>query len=142
MLETLSPDVQHDIISFVEHFKDVCSIALVSKDMRLAAAPTRRSMVEDRQLRVQCGRCLHNFRAPGVTLEDRRDRRPWYIPGWHWHCPTKKCAAYNEVSRAWHDVVERPGWDTGFRRMQILHVGQKSDFVLIDRPEELDLSIM
>ena len=133
-MQSLPPDLQNDILSFVEVFNDVCSLALVSKDMRSLAARKRRMMVEDRQLRVQCGRCLRSFRAPGLTLEDRHERRPLHVPGWTWFCPTPRCPGRNEVSRAYHDVVERPGWHIPHRRMDIVQVGQESDFVLVPHP--------
>ena len=102
MLLTLSPDMQNACFRYINQFKDVCSIALVSKDMAALAARKRRSMVEQRQLRVQCGRCLNSFRAPGLTLVDRRERRI-ELPGYRWSC--KNCPARNEVSQVWHDVI-------------------------------------
>ena len=101
MLETLSPDVQHDIISFVEHFKDVCSIALVSKDMRLAAAPKRRSMVEDRQLRVQYARAVE---------DDQRKKMMAAVARWK--------EAYDVFTTAAAEVTQ---WDEDARvRLKVL----------------------
>jgi hypothetical protein len=128
MLLTLSPDMQNAFLRYVTQFKDVCSIALVSKEMAALASRKRRSMVEQRQLRVQCGRCLNNFRAPGATLFYHGEYNP-QNNGWPWECPA--CPAVNEVSQAFSAVVSRDGWHVPGRRCHIRVAGEESDLVMM-----------
>ena len=134
MLQTMPPDMQNACFRYINQFNDVCSVALVSKDMAALAAGKRRRIVEKRQLRMQCGGCLNNFRAPGVALYKLREPKP-RNRGWPWLCPA--CPAMNEVSQVFNAVLSRDGWDVSGRRCHIRVAGEESDLVMIPHSPEL-----
>jgi hypothetical protein len=126
MLATLPLDMQQAILSFVELFKDVCSVALVSTDMRISSNGRKRWMVERQQLTVQCGGCRLNYRAPGLTLV--RAKHSQTRTGYEWFC--QGCTAPNELSQKYHKVVERRGFHVPNRDRPILWAGEPYDFVM------------
>jgi hypothetical protein len=108
MLLLLADELVHACLAHVDQFKDLCCIVSVSKDMHRIAGQTRHSFVQQLQLQLQCGGCLNSYRAPGLTRyklpETTRSKPPL-----KWTCPG--CLDINEVSRTYHSVVRRPGFD-------------------------------
>ena len=126
-MQTLPWEMQEACFQHVSQFKDVCSIALVCKDMAHAVVHQRKMMVMARQLRVQCGGCGLCFRAPGLRLFNLRE--PSNEPAWPWECPA--CPVMNEVSQKYNAVLPRDGWHIPRRRTNIRVRGRESDFVRI-----------